>query len=143
MDYIARRGFDVYLMDLRGYGGSTRPPEMSQPAAQNGPIVNTDVAVRDVGAVVDQILARRGVPRLVLMGWSWGTAITGAYTAGHNEKIERLVLYAPLWLLTGSPRIGGDGPLGAWRAVTMEAAKQRWLRGVAADKVDGLIPPGA
>ncbi len=46
MDYIAQRGFDVYLMDLRGYGASTRPPEMSQPATENPPIVNTDVAVR-------------------------------------------------------------------------------------------------
>src|SRR5438874_8031662 len=29
MDYIAQRGFDVWLVDLRGYGRSTRPPEMS------------------------------------------------------------------------------------------------------------------
>src|SRR5713101_5168477 len=28
MDYIARRGYDVYLVDVRGYGRSTRPPEM-------------------------------------------------------------------------------------------------------------------
>ncbi|MGZ3289524.1 MAG: alpha/beta hydrolase, partial [Xanthobacteraceae bacterium] len=28
MDYIATRGYDVYLLDLRGYGKSTRPPEM-------------------------------------------------------------------------------------------------------------------
>ena len=26
MDYIAQRGYDVYLMDVRGYGRSTRPP---------------------------------------------------------------------------------------------------------------------
>lgn len=26
MDYIARRGYDVWLLDLRGYGRSTRPP---------------------------------------------------------------------------------------------------------------------
>ena len=32
MDYIASHGYDVYLVDLRGYGKSTRPPEMSQPA---------------------------------------------------------------------------------------------------------------
>src|ERR1700756_3209050 len=25
---LAQRGFDVYLMDIRGYGASTRPPEM-------------------------------------------------------------------------------------------------------------------
>ena len=27
MDYIAARGYDVYLLDLRGYGKSTRPTE--------------------------------------------------------------------------------------------------------------------
>src|SRR5262245_18847664 len=32
MDYVACRGFDVYLVDLRGYGASTRPPEMAEPA---------------------------------------------------------------------------------------------------------------
>jgi pimeloyl-ACP methyl ester carboxylesterase len=68
MDYIARRGYDVYLVDLRGYGGSTRPPEMEKPAAENPPIVRTDVAVQDVGAAVDHILVRRGVAQLNLMG---------------------------------------------------------------------------
>ena len=29
MDYVAQRGFDVYLMNVRGYGMSTRPPQMS------------------------------------------------------------------------------------------------------------------
>jgi len=27
MDYLAARGYDVYLLDLRGYGKSTRPKE--------------------------------------------------------------------------------------------------------------------
>jgi len=30
MDYIAQHGHDVYLVDVRGYGGSTRPPEMQK-----------------------------------------------------------------------------------------------------------------
>jgi pimeloyl-ACP methyl ester carboxylesterase len=30
MDYIAARGYDVYLLDLRGYGKSTRPQQMSE-----------------------------------------------------------------------------------------------------------------
>ena len=29
MDHIARQGYDVYLVDLRGYGRSTRPPEFA------------------------------------------------------------------------------------------------------------------
>src|ERR1700691_2092177 len=32
MDYIAQHGYDVYLVDVRGFGRSTRPPEMNQPA---------------------------------------------------------------------------------------------------------------
>jgi len=92
MDYIAQHGWDVYLVDARGYGRSTRPPEMDQPAASNPPIVTTDVAVKDVGSAIDFILQRRGIPRINLMGWSWGTVTMGAYTADHNDKVERLVL---------------------------------------------------
>jgi pimeloyl-ACP methyl ester carboxylesterase len=85
MDYIARRGYDVYLVDLRGYGHSTRPPEMEKPAAENQPIVRTDVAVQDLRAAVDHILVRRGVSKLNLMGWSWGTAIMGRYATIQNQ----------------------------------------------------------
>ncbi len=143
MDYIAQRGFDVYLLDLRGYGRSTRPPEMSQPAEKNPPIVRTDVAVKDVAAVVDSILARRKVSKINLIGWSWGTTIMSTYTSQHNDKVQRLVLYAAQWLRTTPPLVGGgDGPLGAYRTVTMSAAKARWLTGVPEDKKKDLIPAG-
>jgi pimeloyl-ACP methyl ester carboxylesterase len=104
MDYIAQHGWDVYLVDVRGYGRSTRPPEMDQPAASNPPIVTTDVAVKDVSSAIDFILRRRGISKLNLMGWSWGTAIMGAYTAEHNNNVDRLVLYAPGWLQPHRPR---------------------------------------
>ena len=142
MDYIAQRGFDVYLMDVRGYGRSTRPPEMEQAPRENKPIVHTDVAVRDFGTVVDHILARRGVSKITLMSWSWGTVIAGAYTAKNSDKVERLALYAPVWLRQTPSLVRVDGPLGAYRTVTMETAKQRWLTGVAADKQKDLIPAG-
>src|SRR5438105_9341069 len=81
MDLIARRGYDVWLVDIRGYGGSTRPPEMSAPPQANKPVVSTQLAVRDFGAAVDHILKTRGVNKINLMGWSWGTAIAGTYTS--------------------------------------------------------------
>jgi pimeloyl-ACP methyl ester carboxylesterase len=142
MDYIAQRGFDVYLMDLRGYGASTRPPEMSQPATANPPIVTTDVAVRDVGAVVDHILARRGVSKINLLGWSWGTVLMGAYTAQNNDKVNRIVLYAPLWLRT-TPSLAGpsSGPLGAYRTVTRDAAEKRRRTGLTPEKAAELQSP--
>ena len=59
MDYIASRGYDVYLLDLPGYGKSTRPKEMAEPAQNNPPVMRGDTAVKNIGAVVDHILADR------------------------------------------------------------------------------------
>ncbi|HZP86190.1 MAG TPA: alpha/beta fold hydrolase [Burkholderiales bacterium] len=142
MDYIACRGWDVYLVDIRGYGRSTRPPEMSRPPEESEPIVNTAVALRDVDSAVHFILARRHLSRLNLMGWSWGTTIMGSYAAANTDKVQRLVLYAPLWLRKAGPQSGGEGPLGAYRTVTMEQARKRWLNGVPPEKQADLIPPG-
>ena len=87
MDYIASRGYDVYLLDLRGYGKSTRPKEMSDDPKANPPIVRGDTAVKDIGTVVDFVLARRNIPRVNLLGWSWGTALMAAYTTQNNAKV--------------------------------------------------------
>jgi len=141
MDLIARRGFDVYLVDVRGYGRSTRPPELNQPPEANKPIVSTQVAAHDLGVAVDYILKKRNVAKIDVMGWSWGTSITGLYTSEHNAKVDRLVLYAPQWVRT-EPQAANLPPLGAYRLVSMDSAKERWLKGVPADKQADLIPPG-
>jgi len=142
MDYIAQHGYDVYLVDIRGYGKSTRPPEMDQPAADNESIVRTVTAVKDVGTAVDFIRKRRAVPKIDLMGWSWGTTIMGWYTTQNNDKVNRLVLYAPSWISTTPSLLNAGDKLGAYRVVTREAAKTRWLTGVPEDKKGDLIPPG-
>lgn len=142
MDYIAQRGYDVYLVDLRGYGQSTRPPEMSEPAEKNPPIVRTETAVKDVGAAVDFILKRTGSPKLNLLGWSWGTTIMGSYTAKNNDKVNKLVLYAPQWLRKEPPLTDAGGQLGAYRSVSMDSAKDRWLKGVPEKEKETLIPAG-
>ncbi len=142
MDFIAARGFDVYLLDLRGYGKSTRPKEMDQPAEANDPIVDTATARRDVGAVVDHVLQRRGIQKVNLLGWSWGTSIMASYAAENPQKVERLVLYAPQWLRTTPSLVQVQGKLGAYRTVKREAAKERWLTGVPEDKKAELIPAG-
>jgi pimeloyl-ACP methyl ester carboxylesterase len=125
MDYIASRGYDVYLMDVRGYGRSSRPAEMDQPANRNPPIVRTGTAARDYAAAVDFVLKRRGVTKLNLMGYSWGTAIAALYTSQNNAKVNRLVLYAPLWVRSTKSHTDTGGALGAYRVVTMDSAKKR------------------
>jgi pimeloyl-ACP methyl ester carboxylesterase len=143
MEYIAARGYDVYLLDLRGYGKSTRPQEMSQDPKANPPLTRGEQAIRDISAVVDFVRARRNVERVNLLGWSWGTALMATYTTQNPTKVERLALYAPSFIRqTPSLVQSGPGPLGAYRTVTREQAQQRWLTGVPEDKKAALIPAG-
>jgi pimeloyl-ACP methyl ester carboxylesterase len=141
MDVLAAHGWDVWLLDVRGYGRSTRPPEMDKPAADNKPVVDTATAAGDVGSVVDFVMSRRHVEKVNLMGWSWGTTIMGLYTTTHNANVARLVLYAPQWL--SKNKVLPDAPrVDAYRSVTRDAVQTRWLTGVPDDKKATLIPPG-
>jgi pimeloyl-ACP methyl ester carboxylesterase len=143
MDYIAARGYDVYLLDLRGYGKSTRPKEMDDKPEANPPLTRGETAVKDISTVVDFILARRNIPRLNLLGWSWGTTLMSTYTTHNPQKVERLALYAPQWIRTTPSLVQtGPGPIVAYRSVTREQARQRWLNGVPEDKKANLIPAG-
>lgn len=138
MDLIAERGFDAYLLDLRGYGRSTRPKEMDEAPASNQPIVTTEVALRDVAAVVADILRRRNIPKLSLIAWSWGTTIAAAYAVQNSDKVDRLVLYGPQWLGDGNV----SSNLGAYRTVNLTQAREQWLAGVSTERQRDLIPSG-
>jgi len=138
MDYLAARGWDVFLVDLRGYGRSTRPPEMRAPAASNPPIVTTDVALSDFGAAVDFIRRQRGIARLAIMGWSWGTVIVASYAHRHPERVSRLVLFAPVWLREKRP--ADERPLGAYHTWTVEEALANLQTGAPEGKRNGLMP---
>ncbi|MBN9560972.1 MAG: alpha/beta hydrolase [Alphaproteobacteria bacterium] len=142
MEFIARRGFDVYLLDVRGYGRSTRPSAMDAPAEANPPFADTASARRDVDVVVEHIRRERSVSRVVLISWSWGCAIMGSYAAAHPDKVEKLVQFAPGWLREAPSPTDQGGRLGAWRAVTREDARKRWLNGVPESKRNDLIPAG-
>ena len=63
MDVLAREGFDVFALDTRGLGRSTRPEGH----------MTTQEASEDLNAVVDAIFKRGGSQQVHLLGWSWGT----------------------------------------------------------------------
>ena len=139
MDYIGAHRWDAWLVDVRGHGASSRPPEMQRPAAQGPPAVRTDVAIRDVNAAIQFIAKRRGTNRVALIGWSWGATIVGAFTAAHPRMVSRLVLGAPQWLRERSA--GDSNPIGAWLTVEPRASIERWQRAVPVDKRPALMPP--
>ena len=137
MDYAAKRGFDAYSVDVRGYGRSTRPAAMSQPPAANPPFAGADDAVRDVGAAVDFILKRRGVPRINLVGWSMGTTFMGKYAAENPGKVQKLVLYAPVW---HEPALKAPPYSGAYRTGTREQIRGFQAAGIPKDRVAEISP---
>ena len=137
MDYLARQGYDAYLVDVRGYGRSTRPPSMDAPPDQNPAFATTADAIKDVGSAVDFILKRRKVAKINLVGWSWGTTLMGAFTAQNNDKVVKLVLYAPLWTLKEPPPFSGSG---AYRTVNKEGARARGLRGIPETRKEDVSP---
>lgn len=143
MQYLAQRGFDAYCLDLPGYGRSTRPALMDESPSANPPYLRTPDAVRALSSVVDFVLKRRGIDKLNLIGWSWGTSITASYAADNPSNVERLTLFAPVWDRRNSPSpIALDGEIGAYRVVTRKDAFDRKMAGVQADKRDHLSPPG-
>ena len=103
MDFAAQKGYDTYLVDVRGYGRSTRPPSMSAPPADNPPFATTAEAVKDVSSAVDFILKRRRISKLDLVGWSWGTAIMAGYTMDNNDKVNKLRIRHFTWRKKSSP----------------------------------------
>ena len=123
MAYLANAGFDVFSMDMEGYGRSTRPTVMNDPCnlarAQQALFVPSAhrCAVRArrsraarrrsrrIGttsrAVVDYVRALRHVDKINLAGWSQGGPRAGGYAAQHPEKVQKLVLLAPAYARTG------------------------------------------
>ncbi|HKU89540.1 MAG TPA: alpha/beta fold hydrolase [Steroidobacteraceae bacterium] len=135
MERLAADGYDTYALDVRGYGGSTRPAAMSQPPEANAPFARTAEAVRDISAVVDFILARRKATQLTLIGWSWGTTTTAAYAAQHPDKVHALVLVSPVWVGVQPPKYTG-----AYRTSTRESARAFATAGMPKERIEEISP---
>jgi pimeloyl-ACP methyl ester carboxylesterase len=132
MAYLANAGFDVFSMDMEGYGRSTRPPVMNDPCnlarTQQALFVPSLLAApcassftgsattiasdwNDIGAVVDYVRGLRHVDKINLAGWSQGGPRAGGYTTQHPDQVQRLVLLAPAYARTGpdaAPAAGTD-----------------------------------
>lgn len=144
VDWMVKRGYAVYLFDKRNYGFSTREKGMDEPRGANKPLSRSYLVIRDIGAVVDHIIQKRGVDRVTLIGWSWGAMTAGYYASLHSEKVAKLVLYAPAYAFPLHTNLGPGSKLqnrrkpyefnygvGAYRLATAKGIQGRW---------DGEIP---
>lgn len=142
MDVLATAGFDVWAVDARGYGGSTRPTEMAGPPDTASTLTRALVAARDLASAIEYVLVENGIERLSVVAMSWGGSVAGIYAEQHGKYLEKLVLVAPLWLSNRPLRIDAGQPLTAWRLIHVGAFREAWLAGVPADQHETLLPPG-
>ncbi len=86
MDVLAQNGFDVFALDVRGFGRSTHPDGH----------MTTAEASQDLNAVVDYVLKLRNVKKVNLLGWSWGTQYGGMFVMNQPGKVDKYVAYAQM-----------------------------------------------
>jgi pimeloyl-ACP methyl ester carboxylesterase len=119
MAYLAAAGFDVFSMDMTGYGRSTRPNAMNDvcnlsaeqqaavgagscSAAHGAQLTTIASDWDDLDAVVEYLRELRDVPRVSLVGWSLGGPRAGGYASRNADKVAKLVLLAPAYLRDSS-----------------------------------------
>jgi pimeloyl-ACP methyl ester carboxylesterase len=88
MDALVAKGYAVYALDQRGYGGTPR---------DTSGWLTPDRAERDVSEVLDWVTRRESRPLLprrpVLLGYSRGAQVAALVAQRHPEKLSALVLY--------------------------------------------------
>src|SRR5215218_4489724 len=79
---LALAGHRVFVIDARGYGGSTRRAGMNADPMESPPLVRSSAVVRDLDGVVRAIRDRTGTGRVALLGRG-----TGGMWAGHYSTM--------------------------------------------------------
>tara|TARA_B110000914_G_scaffold224412_1_gene242137 strand:+ start:1758 stop:2918 length:1161 start_codon:yes stop_codon:yes gene_type:complete len=116
MEFLASQGFDTFSMDHQGYGYSPQP-HMDNPcnlsaedqasidaaatancrADYQRQLTSSQTDWDEIDTVVDYLRELRGVDKVSIIGWSLGGIRTGGYAANHGEKLDKLVLFAPVY----------------------------------------------
>jgi len=83
MDYLAKKGLDVYAVECRGYGKSTKP---------NGMEVNATTMASDLKSVVKEITKRSGVSKVGMAGHSSAGPVLLVAAGMYPELVDRMIL---------------------------------------------------
>jgi pimeloyl-ACP methyl ester carboxylesterase len=141
---LAAAGLCVYIIDIRGYGDSTRPSAMNEPADKHPPIVRSPEAAQDIDTAIDFVLRRRKTARVSLFGWATGAQWAGYYATLHPEKLSHLILLNALYGVETAHPLMGHGTdvedpahpghlnpvIGAYRCNTAESLLGVWNRSI-------------
>jgi pimeloyl-ACP methyl ester carboxylesterase len=139
---LARAGHAAYLVDVRGWGRSTRPVALDQPPDANPAAVQTDDAARDLAAAVAWVRARERRP-VALLGWATGGHWAGMVAATHPDDVSHLVMVNALYGTPGAwsmrarledpERPGELRPLGAYALRDVASLLWTWNANIPVD----------
>jgi pimeloyl-ACP methyl ester carboxylesterase len=119
MDFLARNGYDVWAIDIHGYGRSDKTDKDWSDTAS---------AALDLGSALDYVCGLRKISKVDMLGWSWGAMIAGLYAMDHPDRIAKLVLYGNVW--KGRPFWKGiPAPNKPYRTNTEADARSDFIRG--------------
>jgi pimeloyl-ACP methyl ester carboxylesterase len=121
------RGFDAWAFDFAGFGESGRYDAMSEPADRHPPLGRAPDAANQIAAVLALIRRETGRPRMSLVAHSWGSMPAARAAIAEPDRIDRLVLFAPIVRRTAKQ---APPTLPAWRDVTVEAQHARFIEDV-------------
>jgi len=74
--HFSARGYTVAALDVRGYGGSSKPHEIAAYSIRN--------LASDVASVIDQL----GGGKAILFGHDWGAPIVWSTALLHPDKVR-------------------------------------------------------
>jgi len=121
------RGFDAWAFDFAGFGESGRYAAMSKPANYCAPLGRAPEAAGQIATVLALIRRETGRSATSLVAHSWGSMPAARAAIAEPERVDRLVLFAPITWRANKPALPG---LPAWSDVTVEAQHARFIEDV-------------
>ena len=151
MGYLAKAGYDVFSVDMTGYGRSHRPPQMNDkcnlsPEQQKlfgvncaqtypGALTNMGSDWNDISAAVEYIKKLRKVDKVHLIAWSQGGPRAGGWAAQNPSQVNKLILLAPAYgraVKAEPPPLPAPGP--AFNVQSHKIFTDNWTRQAPCEK---------
>lgn len=110
MEMLADAGYDVFAVDLHGYGRSER---------SDADWTDTHSAAKDIEAAIEFIRAFRWVERVHVFGYQWGAQPVALFATQKPHKVGRIVLLGMRYKLTDK---GSHVPPGPVRTLGQQAS---------------------
>jgi pimeloyl-ACP methyl ester carboxylesterase len=122
MDFFAARGYDVWCVDMEGYGRSTKTRDNNAPIAYGAD---------DCVAAATYIAKLRGKRPLLVYGISSGALRAALFAQRHPDMVGRLALDAMVWTGEGSSTLAERSKrLPEFRAKNRRPIDRKFVRSI-------------